>query len=142
MKVKDVMKTDVKTVSPDIDIKKAAKLMSEHGIGSLVVVENERVVGILTERDILEKVVATGLNPENTRVSEIMTKNVITVSPDKSLEDAAEIMTKNKIKKLPVVWNNQLVGIVTASDLIAFEEKLVETLSSLFILKSPTLVGS
>lgn len=142
MLIKEVMNKDVKTIEQEATVREAAEIMNEFRIGSLVVVKDGEVIGIVTERDILSDVVAKGKNSDNVLVKDIMTKKFISISPDTSLEDAAELMTKNRIKKLPVISNGLLVGIVTASDLIAFEEKLVENLASLMIVsKRPKIAG-
>jgi CBS domain-containing protein len=127
------MHRDVKTIEPQASLIEAAQSMNEFRIGSLVVVDNKELVGIITERDIIRSI-AEGKNPEETKVEDIMTKKVIVASPDITLEEAAEILTQHKIKKLPIVEGGMLVGIVTASDLIAYEEKLIEKLAILFIL--------
>jgi CBS domain-containing protein len=132
MIVTEVMNRNVKTVRPEDTVKDAAKVMNENHIGSLVVVSGTgEVVGILTERDILTGVVVTGKNADEVKVSEVMTPNIITITPDKTLEEAADIMTENKIKKLPVVEKGRLVGIITATDLIAYEKDLIEKVSVL-----------
>jgi CBS domain-containing protein len=132
MIVKEVMNRNVKTVRPEDTVKDAAKIMNESYIGALVVVSGTgEVVGIVTERDILSDVVAIGKNADEVKISEIMTPNIITITPDKTLEEAADVMTDNKIKKLPVVDKGRLVGIVTASDLIAYEKDLIEKVSVL-----------
>ena len=134
MLVKEVMNRDVKTIRPSDTVKNAAIIMNENGIGSLVVVSGAgHVIGIITERDILTDVVATGKSAEDVKVEEIMTKDLITVSPEKSLEDAADLMTNNKIKKLPVMEGDKLVGIVTATDLICYEKKLIEKISNILV---------
>jgi len=132
MLVKEVMNRNVKTIRPEDTVKYAAQIMNENHIGSLVVVSGSgEVIGIITERDILVDVVATGKSAENIKISEIMTPNIITITPDKTLEEAADIMTENKIKKLPVVDNGKLVGIVTATDLVAYEKDLIEKVAVL-----------
>ena len=132
MLVKEVMNRNVKTVRPEDTVMSAAQTMNQYHIGSLVVVSGPgEVVGILTERDILTDVVATGKSGDKVNVSEIMTPNIITISPDRTLEEAADIMTENKIKKLPVVYNGRLLGIVSATDLIAYEKDLIEKISVL-----------
>jgi len=132
MLVKEVMNRNVKTVRPEDTVKDAASIMNNHRIGSLVVVSGTgEVVGILTERDILTDVVATGKSADEVKVSEIMTPNIVTITPDKTLEEAADIMTENRIKKLPVVHEGRLVGIVTATDLIAYEKDLIKKISVL-----------
>jgi len=134
MIVKEVMNRNVKTVRPEDTVKLAAQIMNENRLGALVVVSGSgEVVGILTERDILVNVVATGKSADNVSVKDVMTPNIITISPDKTLEEAANIMTENKIKKLPVVENGSLVGIVTATDLIAYEKNLIEKVAALLV---------
>lgn len=132
MLVKDVMNKQVKTIYKEASIQEAVRIMTENRIGSLIVVENKRLIGIITERDILTKVVAKSI-PTDTKVKEIMVSKVISITPDKHIEDAAELMTKNKIKKIPVVFNNKLIGIVTATDLVAAEPKLLEQIGELII---------
>jgi len=141
MNVKDAMNKDVKTCRPDSTVKEAAVEMNKYNIGSLVVVSGTgQVVGIMTERDILTDVVAQGKNASDVKVEDIMSTHIITVSPDKSLEDAADIMTRNHIKKLPVVDHGKLVGIITATDLIAVEKNLIEKIA--FLLSAgPSLGG-
>jgi len=142
MLVKESMKKDVKTIRPSDTIKDAAVLMNENRIGSLVVVSGTgTVTGIVTERDILIDVVAAGKNAEDIKVEDIMTKELITISPDKSLEDAADVMTKNKIKKLPVMEGGRLVGIITATDLICYEKKLIEKISNIMLVSPFKRIG-
>jgi len=100
--------------------------MNDFEIGCLVVVEAGRVVGILTERDVLKRVVDEGRKPEETRVREVMSKPPVTISPDADLETAIELMFKHKIKKLPVVENGKLVGLVTFTDLVRAQPALIQ----------------
>ena len=137
MFVKEIMTTDVKTIRPEDNVKRLAEMMVKNKIGSLVVVEGSgEVVGIATERDIIEDIILLGKSPEEVKVRDVMTKDIITVNPDNTLEEAAEVMVNHKIKKLPVIDKGRLVGIVTATDLIAYENRLVEKISSL-IMASP-----
>jgi CBS domain-containing protein len=124
------MNKNVITVKPDFILKKAAEIMSNYHIGSLVVLESNKLVGILTERNILVAV-AEGRNPELTTVEEVMTRKVITIEPSKTIEDAVALMKEHSIKKLPVVDNDKLVGIITASDIIVVEPKLIEGIAKL-----------
>ena len=140
MIVKDVMNRNVIVGKPDVTLKEASKVMSQYHIGSLVVVEKEKIVGIITERNVL-KSVAQGKNPELTTVEDIMSKNVITIEPDKKIDEAVELMMKHKIKKLPVVSNKKLVGIVTCSDISVVEPKLIQSIASLISLKLPGYRG-
>ena len=115
--VKDIMTKNVIAVTVDTTVFEAAELMNSKGIGCLLVVQDEVPVGIVTERDFVRRVVAKNL-PYSVKVSEIMTKNLVTVDPDMSLKDAARLMSINKIRRLPVLKQNKLVGIVVASDFV------------------------
>jgi CBS domain-containing protein len=115
--VKDIMTKNVITVTADTTIFEAADLMNSKGIGCLLVVQDGVPVGIVTERDFVRRIVAKNL-PYSVKVSEIMTKNLVTVDPDMSLKDAARLMSINKIRRLPVLKQNKLVGIVVASDFV------------------------
>lgn len=130
MLVREVMNKNVITVKPDFILNKAAEIMSNYHIGSLVVLENNKLAGILTERNVLVAV-AEGRNPELTTVEEVMTKKVIAVEPSKTIEDAVALMKEHNIKKLPVVDDGKLVGIITASDIIVVEPKLIEGIAKL-----------
>ena len=140
MIVRNVMHKDVVTVRPNLSLREASKIMSKFGIGSLVVVEDENLVGIITSTDII-KAVAEGKDVDNTLVSEVMSKDVITVDPDESLEEAVEKMMEKNIKRLPVVEGGKLVGIITASDIIVVEPKLIEGIANLLSLKLPGYKG-
>ncbi len=142
MLVEEVMNRDVKTIRPNDTVKNAAKIMNENRIGSLVVVSGTgEVLGIITERDILTDVVAAGRNAQEIKVEEIMSRDLITITPDKTLEEAANVMTEHKIKKLPVIQNNKLIGIITATDLIAHEEKLTEKVAKLLMISPLRKIG-
>jgi len=135
MLVKDVMNADVKTIGPNETVKKSAILMNEYDIGSLIVVDDEKMVGIITERDLLKKIVAKSKESSKVKVRNVMNRRVIMIDPETSLSDAADIMNEHKIKKLPVLHEDNLVGIVTATDIIAAQPKMVEDLSKLFALQ-------
>ncbi|MBI4182045.1 MAG: CBS domain-containing protein [Candidatus Aenigmarchaeota archaeon] len=132
MQVKDVMVPEVKTIAPAATIRQAAQVMKQFHIGSLIVVDKAKLAGIVTDRDILEKVVAPGSVAAKVKVADIMTKKVVMIAPDADVEEAAEVMVARKIKKLPVVEDNSLVGIVTATDICASEPRLMEQISELF----------
>ncbi len=95
----------------------AVKLLNKNKIGCLVVVYNREIVGILTERDLLERVLEKCRNPKETGISEIMTKHVIVGKPDMELSEATRLMFENRVKKLPIIEGNRLVGIVTLTDI-------------------------
>ena len=100
-----------------IAVFEAAELMSSSQLGCLVIMDGDVPVGIVTERDIVRRVVAKKL-PVETKISEIMSKSLITIDPDASLKEAARVMSSNKIRRLPVLKQNRLVGIVVASDFV------------------------
>lgn len=132
MLVLEAMNKDVKTIRPDATVKEAVRIMNENRIGSLVVVGGAgEIKGIITERDILTDIVAEGRDSGAVRVEEIMTAKLVIVDPHRSLEEAADLMVKNHIKKLPVVEAGQLVGIITASDLVRYERALIERIAHL-----------
>jgi len=118
MELKDIMVKNVITVNPNATVKHAAKLMNQHNIGCLIVVGKGKVVGILTERDILRKIVETSKNPEKTKVSEIMSSKLLVAAPNMDVVDAAKMMLQRKIKKLPIVTNKKLVGLVSLTDIV------------------------
>jgi CBS domain-containing protein len=124
--VKEVMTKEVVTVSPKDTIAKAAKLMSSHRVGCLVVIQDGSPIGVITERDILTKVVGLDLKPSKVLVGEVMSSPPITIGPEVSVTEAARLMKKHEIRRLPVVNEGKLVGIVTASDLASVIPEMAE----------------
>lgn len=119
MKIKEIMKKAV-AVEHEMSLKEASKIMSSKNIGSLVVVKDEKILGIITEKDIVDN--SSSLER---KLSSVMKRKVITIDENDNLENAAVIMTKNKIKRLPVIdEDGKLTGIITASDLVANSEDL------------------
>lgn len=133
--VKDVMIREVITVDANQTAKNAARMMAKYGISGLVVHFKGQIVGILTERDVLTRVVASGQDPEKVTVREIMTEPVIVVNPVMPLEKAINIMFQERIKKLPVVEKNEksvrLVGIISLTDVARLHPKLLEDIRAL-----------
>ncbi|MCL5877440.1 MAG: CBS domain-containing protein [Candidatus Bathyarchaeota archaeon] len=115
--VKDIMTKEVITIESNKTVFEAAELMTQKSPGCLVVVIKGFPVGILTERDIVRRIVAKRA-PLDQKITEVMTKTVITVEPETSLKEAARVMSTNKIHRLPVLKQNKLVGIVAASDFV------------------------
>jgi IMP dehydrogenase len=136
MKIRDIMVGQVITVDSDYTVKHAANIMNRSGIGCVIVLEKEKVKGILTERDILKRVVAVAKDPEKTFVEEVMSTPVFIVDPNITLENAVKLMFKHKIKKLPVLENqdgkNVLVGLVTLTDIARVQSNLIEQLMEHF----------
>lgn len=109
---------------PETTVKAAATTMSEHNVGSMVVIDDDRnPVGIFTERDLLNRVVAEGIDPETTPLSEVMTTDLVIISGDTARGRALTIMEENHIRHLPVADDDELVGIVSLRDLLSFEMK-------------------
>lgn len=117
MKIGELMVKNVVTLKADASVYDAVKLLNKNRIGCLVIVRNGEIVGILTERDLLERVLEKCKNPKETKVSEIMTKHVIAGKPDMDLIEATRLMFKLKVKKLPVTDGDKLVGVVTLTDI-------------------------
>ncbi len=134
------MVKDIVTLDKDVSVHDAARMMNEHRIGCLVALDNGWIVGILTERDLLQRVLEAGRNPKETKVSEIMTRNVIVGDPDMQLVEATRLMFENKVKKLPIVEDNRLVGLITLTDIARATHvdektmKLVDALSNMHTL--------
>jgi CBS domain-containing protein len=115
MKVKDIMH-GITMVDRNTSVFDAAKLMSKKDIGSILTKEGE-CIKIVTERDILKKVVALGNDPKNTKISEIMSECAFTIDSDKDVFFASDLLNKHRIRRLPVVERGKLVGILTARDI-------------------------
>ena len=116
MRVKEIMHHVVK-ISFWSSVSEAARLMDERSIGSVLIEENGRVIGIMTERDILRKIVAKGKNPDKVKVKEIMNDPVITIDANEDILEASKIMDEKKIRRLVVVENGQIVGKITANSI-------------------------
>jgi CBS domain-containing protein len=117
------------TISPDATVFEALKLLSEKRVGALPVVEGEKLVGILSERDYARKVILKGKSSLNTPVREIMTEEVITVEPEQSMQACMELMTNRRVRHLPVLDNAKLLGIISIGDVL----KEIITEQELFI---------
>ncbi len=135
MKVADILKSKgsfVYSLAADSSVFDALKMMAEKNIGALMIIEEERLLGIFSERDYARKIVLQGKASQDTPVSEIMTKTVITVKPDDTLEQCMELMSKNKIRHLPVVDNDKVAGIISIGDVVmAIIETQKETITHL-----------
>jgi CBS domain-containing protein len=124
--VNDIMSHDVVTINPEATLQEAAVLMGEKHIGSLIVRRNRILLGIITERDLLTKILACGKSPATEKVEENMACPLITIDPEAKIKEAAQKMYRNK-SRLVVLDKGELVGIVTASDLIRSMPEVPET---------------
>jgi len=117
MNVRDLMTSDVVSVSPDASLTEAARAMRDQMVGSVLVVEGRRLLGIASDRDIAVRGVAQGWNPNEHTVSEVMTSDPITVGADDDPLEAAKVIGAAHVRRLPVVEDGNTVGIVSASDI-------------------------
>jgi len=117
MMIEDLMTRSVITLPSCASVYEAVKLMNENKIGCLIVVYNGEIAGILTERDLLERVLEKCRDPKEISVSQIMTEHVIVGKPNMELSEATRIMFENGVKKLPIIEGKSLVGIVTLTDI-------------------------
>lgn len=116
--VRDIMVRNVKTVRTDDTVLDAVTKMNKFHIGSVVVTNNGRPVGIITERNILQRIVEPCLDPAVVKAKDIMSSPLFTIDADLAVEEAAQIMAKRRVKKLPVVEGDKIVGIVSSSDIV------------------------
>ncbi len=132
MTIRDIMTDPAIVVNEDASVEDAAKVMRTHNIGSVPVVnENDALVGIVTDRDIVIRHMARGLDPKAHAVNEIMTRDVSAVTPDAELDEAAYIMASDKVRRLPVVEDDKVVGLVALGDLSACRDCMFEAAEAL-----------
>ena len=130
--VRDVMSKNVRVVRPDSSAREVVATMNKFDIGSVVVVQGERPVGIITERDILKRIVEPCLAPETLTARQIMTSPVITIDENASINEAAKLMAKKSVKRLLVTRNNdKLVGIITFTDIVTKVPDMLSILEEL-----------
>ena len=115
--VRDAMTEDPRSIGASASVVEAARLMREGHIGSLPVTEDERLVGMITDRDITTTVVAESAAPETTSVGDVYSRDLISVEPDHDLEEALQLMARHQVRRLPVVENGRLVGVVAQADI-------------------------
>jgi CBS domain-containing protein/uncharacterized membrane protein YuzA (DUF378 family) len=119
LRVREVMSAEPATVAPSTSVADAAKLLKQHDVGSLPVVEAGRLTGIVTDRDIILRVVADERDPAAVTVADVASSKPTTVRPDQQLDDALRLMAKQQVRRLPVVENDRLVGILAQADVAA-----------------------
>jgi CBS domain-containing protein len=123
---------DIYSVPPDAPVLDAIKLMAERSVGALLVMQNDRLVGVLSERDYARKVILKGRSSSQTLVSQIMSSPVLTASPDQSVNDCMRVMTDNRVRHLPVVEGERVIGVLSIGDLVrAVVEEQQQTIEQL-----------
>jgi CBS domain-containing protein len=129
--VRDIMAKNVKTVRTDDSVHDAVVKMNKFDVGSVIVVNGNRPVGIITSKNILSRVVEPRLDAGIVRAREIMSSPVITIEPDSSVEDAAKLMSQKRIKKLAVMDKDKLLGVLSTSDIVRANPKQLGILQEL-----------
>ncbi len=140
MLVSDVMNKNVVVIKKDVTIKEASEVLSKMGISSLVVTEGSKIIGMLTNNDVV-KSVASEKPAGSTLIEDIMSTKVITIEPDKTIQDAVDIMIQNKARQLPVVENEKIKGILSVTDIAVVEPKLISSIAGLLSMQFPGYHG-
>ena len=134
LKVRDTMTGSPRSIDASTSVVEAAQLMREGHIGSLPITDDEQLVGMITDRDIAMRVVAEAADHTKTSVGDVSSRDVVTVEPDEDLDEALQLMARHQVRRLPVVENGRLVGIVAQADIALSENektaKLVEAISA------------
>jgi CBS domain-containing protein len=131
LRVEDVMVKEVVTIDDSVTVKEAADVMNKFEIGCLIAVRKGKAMGILTERDILKRIVAGGKDSIKTRVKDVMTSPLVVAEPTMDLAEAVKLMFQMKIKKLPVVDGKRLVGLLSLTDIARFQPQVMSILKQL-----------
>jgi len=131
MLVRDAMTREPRVVRRDTSVQEVVATMNKFDISSIIVVEEKRPIGMITHKDIISKILQPRIPPEAVTAREVMTTPIVTIDENASIDEAARLMAKKRIKKLVVITDNQLVGIITSSDLVRVAPKLTETLETL-----------
>ncbi|MCQ5336583.1 MAG: CBS domain-containing protein [Candidatus Methanomethylicia archaeon] len=126
--VEDVMRKDVIKLPEEANVRKVAIEMSEKGVGSIVITHNDHPVGIITERDLVSRVIAKGLDPEKTLAKEIMSSPLFVISPKAEIMEAARKMSSLNIRRLIVVKDGKMIGIITSRDILNIAPEFIEIL--------------
>lgn len=133
-KIGDIMTEEPVTISPKTTIQECARIMEEKHVGSLIIKE-DRLLGIITEQDIVRKAIALGIEPKTTPVREIMEKNLFMVGPEADIYDALVLMNEKNIRHLPVVSNKRMVGFLTIKDILKVQPQLFDLVVEKFELR-------
>ncbi|MGB9726818.1 MAG: cyclic nucleotide-binding/CBS domain-containing protein [Nitrososphaeria archaeon] len=137
--VREVMNSPVITGKPDETIRMIAKKMTENEVGSIVIVEDGKPVGMVTDGDIIDRVVSKGLNPDEVKAKDIMSKPILTVDVETTIVDAAKYMRKNRVKRVGVTYRGRIEGILSIWDIISVTPEIVEIFSEKLNIQSSLL---
>ena len=128
IKAEAVMNTKVAVIDENFSAKKAAEIMAQEGVSAIIITVKGKAQGILTERDILKRIVAEDKNSRKTKVKDIMSSPLVTIDPSTHLEEAARLMFKNKLKNLPVTHENRLIGLINLQDICRLQPEILRLL--------------
>jgi CBS domain-containing protein len=129
MLVKDVMSSPVITIDENASTNRVAELIDKHGLGCIIVISKEgKPLGIITERDLVSRVLAKNIKPDSLKAKEVMTTPLITIEPDETISEAARRMNRLNIRRLGVVYKGQLVGLLSSKDILGVMPELIETI--------------
>jgi len=127
--VKDVMSSPVITIEENAPANKVAELMDKRGFGCIIVtVKSAKTLGIITERDLVGRVLAKNVKPDSVKAKEVMTSPLITIEPDETISEAARRMSRLNIRRLGVIYKGQLIGLLSSKDILAVMPELLETI--------------
>jgi len=129
--VRDVMTKDVKVVGPDSSVHKVVAAMNKYNVGSIIVVQDDKPVGVISERDVLRRVVEPCLSPETITAKQIMTSPVITICESASVDEVVKLMAEKRVRKIPVMKKDKLVGIITYTDVLSTVLSMISILGEL-----------
>jgi signal-transduction protein with cAMP-binding, CBS, and nucleotidyltransferase domain len=138
--VKDVMSSPVITIQEDAPANKVAELMDKHGLGCIIVtVKGAKPLGIITERDLVGRVLAKNVKPDSVKAKEVMTAPLITIEPDETISEAARRMSRLNIRRLGVIYKGQLIGLLSSKDILAVMPELLETIQEHAIIEGENM---
>ena len=127
-KAEDVMATEVAVMDAEVSVKEAAEVMAQEGLSAVIVTVEDKATGIVTERDILKRIVVEDKNAKKTKVKEIMSSPLVTIEPTTDLEEAARLMFEKKIKNLPVTHEKRLIGLINLQDICRIQPEILKLL--------------
>ena len=136
IKVSEAMSTNPVVISKNESITQCARKMLANNVGAIIIKDKDKIEGIITEKDIVEEVVAKELNIKKTKVKDIMTTGMITISPNEDLSKAVDVMIRENVRRLPVIVNQKIVGLLTVKDILNAHPKLFKMLYDCFLLKN------
>ena len=136
MFVKDIMSVNVVTMLPDATVFEVASLMTKMDIGSIIIIDKDRPLGIITEADIVRRVITAKRDPQTTAAREVMSSPIVHVEPGTGLTEAMRVMAKSNIRRVAVLKNDSLAGIITSRDLLRWSPELIDILVESLRLRS------